>query len=120
MQFPDGSVRSKPPVHHVGCGIPVRDSARIPEDGGHTEQRNKLENYQCSSAEEQWLELRDGSKVKILNAACFDKAEEDKMPVVTGLVGESIEGYRMLRCHCKESSSKRAAANWGRGIYYDD
>ena len=89
LQFPDGSARSKPPVYYVGCGIPVRDSARIPEDGGHAEQQNKLENYQSTSDEEQWLELRDGSKVKILNAACVDKVDENQMSVVTGLVGKT-------------------------------
>ena len=32
LQFPDDSAKSKPPLHHVGCGIPVKDSAGIPED----------------------------------------------------------------------------------------
>ena len=99
LQFPDGNARSKPPVHHVGCGIPVKNSAGIPEDRGHTEQQSKLENYPSSSDEKQWLELRDGSKVKILNAACLDKVDKNQMPVVTGLVGETpVEVLRDTGC----------------------
>ena len=99
LQFPDGGARSKPPVHHVGCGILVRDSTRIPEDGGPIELQNKLENYQSSSNEEQWLELRDGSKVEILNAACVDKVDKNQMPVVPGLVGQTpVEVLRDTGC----------------------
>ena len=28
LHFSDGNARSKPPVYHVGCGIPVKDSAK--------------------------------------------------------------------------------------------
>ena len=99
LQFPYGSARSKPPVHHVGCGIPVKDRAGIPEDEGHAEQQNKLENYPSSSDEEQWLELRNGSKVEILNAACLNKVDKNQMPVVTGLVGETpVEVLRDTGC----------------------
>ena len=99
MQFPNGSARSKPAVHHVGCGISMKDSEGIPEDGGHTEQQNESENFQCSSNEEQLLELPDGSKIKILIAACLDKVDEDQMPVVANLVGETpMEVLRDTGC----------------------
>ena len=77
----------------------MKDSEGNPEDGGHTEQQNESENFQCSSNEEQLLELPDGSKVKILIAACLDKVHEDQMPVVANLVGETpMEELRDTGC----------------------
>ena len=40
----------------------------------------------------QWLELKNGERVKVLNAACLENVEENEMPIEVVLVGGKVTG----------------------------
>ena len=89
--------RDRPATHSAGCAVPLR--TKWEEANGAQLNQNSAHGSRDNIDDGEWLELKNGERVRVLNAACLENVEENQMPVVTGVVGgKAVQVLRDTGC----------------------
>ena len=96
-----GGAGARERAYKVACAVPIKSFSEIGNE------KQKEENYRSVSKErkeidqksQEYLELKDGRKIGILNGACLDENLSNQMPTSIGMVGnKSVTVLRDTGC----------------------
>ena len=95
-----GGAGARERAYKVACAVPIRKFSEV-------ENEKQKENYRSLSKErkeigqksQEYLELKDGQKIGILNGACLNENLSNQMPTSIGMVGnKSVTVLRDTGC----------------------
>ena len=96
-----GGAGARERAYKVACAVPIKKFNEAENERQEEENRKSLseEGKEVDPESQEYLELKDGRKIGILNGACLDENLNNQMPTSSGMVGnKSVTVLRDTGC----------------------